>query len=156
MSVRDLSGTAPSEGGDYALVPPGPYTVFVEKTEERTSAAGNEWSSVWFKIVGGPCHDRYLFDGLHYTEKGLPVTVAKLQAAGIDTNRSADFAAELVGKGVNVIVKHKAKHNGAPGEMEEKIVAWEASGAHAPRPASADPWGTPAPQAVGLDDDIPF
>jgi hypothetical protein len=151
VSVRDLSGVAPSEGGDFSLVPEGTHVVYVDKTETRPGPKG-DYTSVWLVIVGGPAGDRRLFDKLFWTDAALPVTVAKLQAAGLDTARKADWNAELIGCGFSVVVKHRKRRDND--EMEERIVAWEPTGQAAPRAAApaAAPWAA----TDGIDDDIPF
>ncbi len=148
------------EGGGFALLPVGNYTVKVIETEERNSKAGNAMVELVLEVQNTEHYKARLWD---YLVEGHPFTHTKtaqvLTSCGLSQVAQSINADTFLGK---IGVVH-VKHDEHQGETRSKVSYWVTDhnaqqAAAAPAPAADAIATQPVPQApapVALPPPIP-
>ena len=87
------------------LIPEGRYPARIDKVEERTSSAGNEYWNVEFTIIDGEYEGRKLWGVFMLSPQALWKLRALAQACGLDLSGERELdSEELVGQEVGIVV----------------------------------------------------
>lgn len=126
MPRIDFTGVESAKGAGFDLIPVGRYVVRITKAECKTFNSGTEGINVDLEIQSGDYKGRKLWDTLYLTKKALPMTRAKIEAAGIKVaDREMEFNERmLVGKVVEVTVKHEPDYND-PDKLRARVQFWD-------------------------------